>query len=98
MAGIRRLAEAEVREKLSEIPSWRVVSGKLRREFRFADFVEAFGFMAKVAVVAEKLDHHPEWSNVYARVVIELVTHDAGGLSERDFELARRIDRLAADP
>ena len=65
------------------------------RTFRFSSFAEAFGWMASVAIVADKLDHHPEWSNVYSRVDVELTTHDAKGLSERDFELARVMDELA---
>ena len=70
--------------------------GRLHREFEFAGFVEAFGFMSRVALLAEKMDHHPNWSNVYNRVVIDLSTHDVGGLSARDFELAGRIDQLLA--
>ena len=82
-------------ETLSEaLPLWSLVSGKLHREFRFADFSEAFGFMTRVALAAEALNHHPEWSNVWNRVVIELTTHDTGGLSNLDLALARRIDRL----
>ncbi|MBU6283478.1 4a-hydroxytetrahydrobiopterin dehydratase [bacterium] len=80
---------------LVESPEWKFVGGKLCREFRFADFVSAFGFMSSVALVAESMNHHPEWSNVYGRVRVELVTHDAGGLTELDFELARRMDDLA---
>jgi 4a-hydroxytetrahydrobiopterin dehydratase len=95
---IEKLSDSEVREKLAEIPEWKVVGEALRREFRFADFVEAFGFMTRVAILAEASNHHPEWSNVYARVTIELTTHDAGGISERDFALAERIDRLLSDP
>ncbi|MFZ9535858.1 MAG: 4a-hydroxytetrahydrobiopterin dehydratase [Vulcanococcus sp.] len=79
-----------------QLPSWEILNGKLRRELRFADFVEAFGFMSQVALVAEALGHHPEWSNVWNRVVIELITHDTGCLSELDLRLARRIDQLAA--
>ncbi len=78
-----------------ELPKWTLVGGKLRRELRFADFVEAFGFMSQVALVAEAMGHHPEWSNVWNRVVIELTTHDTGGLSNLDVQLARRIDGLA---
>ena len=78
----------------SELPLWSLVNGKLQRELRFVDFVEAFGFMARVALVAESMGHHPEWSNVWNRVVIALTTHDTGGLSNLDVELARRIDRL----
>lgn len=79
-----------------DLPHWALVGGKLRREFRFADFVEAFGFMSRVALVAEAMGHHPEWSNVWNRVVIELTTHDTGGLSDLDVQLARRIDGLAS--
>jgi 4a-hydroxytetrahydrobiopterin dehydratase len=78
-----------------ELPTWTLVGGKLRRELRFADFVEAFGFMSQVALVAEAMGHHPEWSNVWNRVVIELTTHDTGGLSNLDVQLAHRIDGLA---
>ena len=79
-----------------DLPHWALVGGKLRREFRFADFVEAFGFMSRVALVAEAMGHHPEWSNVWNRVVVELTTHDTGGLSNLDVQLARRIDGLAS--
>jgi 4a-hydroxytetrahydrobiopterin dehydratase len=78
------------------LPSWQVLPDRLRRECRFADFSEAFGFMARVALAAEALGHHPEWSNVWNRVVIELTTHDTGGLSDRDCALAERIDALLA--
>jgi 4a-hydroxytetrahydrobiopterin dehydratase len=77
-----------------QLPAWSLVNGKLRRELRFADFVEAFGFMSRVALVAETMGHHPEWSNVWNRVVIELTTHDTGGLSNLDLQLAQRIDAL----
>jgi 4a-hydroxytetrahydrobiopterin dehydratase len=78
-----------------ELPAWNLVNGKLHRELLFADFSEAFGFMARVALAAEAMGHHPEWSNVWNRVTIELTTHDCGGLSELDLRLARRIDVLA---
>jgi len=77
------------------LPQWSLVGGKLRRELRFADFVEAFGFMARVALIAEAMGHHPEWSNVWNRVSIELTTHDTGCLSDLDLQLAQRIDVLA---
>lgn len=77
-----------------QLPAWSLANGKLRRELRFADFVEAFGFMSRVALVAEAMGHHPEWSNVWNRVVIELTTHDTGGLSNLDLQLAQRIDAL----
>ena len=82
----------------AELPDWRPVAGRdaIRREFRFRDFSEAWGFMARVALLAEAQDHHPEWSNVWNRVEILLTTHDAGGLSARDLRLARAIDGLLA--
>ena len=78
------------------LPDWRLVDGRdaLHRAFRFRDFGEAWGFMARVALLAEAQDHHPEWSNVYNRVEITLTTHDAGGLSQRDMKLAQAIDKL----
>ena len=78
-----------------QLPAWTLKEGKLHRELRFADFSEAFGFMTRVALAAEQLNHHPEWSNVWNRVVINLTTHDCGGLSNLDLELAQRIDALA---
>ncbi len=84
----------QIAELQAALPLWRVDNGKLQREFRFADFSEAFGFMARVALVAEQLGHHPEWSNVWNKVSIELTTHDSGGLTDLDVALARRIDAL----
>jgi 4a-hydroxytetrahydrobiopterin dehydratase len=78
----------------TELPQWTLVNGLLHRELRFADFNEAFGFMSRVALIAETMGHHPEWFNVWNRVVIDLTTHDAGGLSNLDLELARRIDQI----
>ncbi len=77
---------------------WTLVEGRdaIRKSFRFGTFVEAFGWMTQVAIWAEKLNHHPEWSNVYNRVEVTLTTHDAGGLTERDVRLAMRMDGLAA--
>lgn len=92
-----RLADDELAKRLAELPAWSVVDGKLHREIVLADFAEAFGLMAHVAVWAERLNHHPEWSNVYNRVTIDLVTHDAGGLTELDVTLARRIDRALGE-
>ncbi len=83
----------------AELPDWQFEAargGTIRREFRFADFVEAFSFMTRVALVAEKHDHHPEWSNVYNRVTIVLTTHDAGGLTAKDIALARAADAAFA--
>jgi 4a-hydroxytetrahydrobiopterin dehydratase len=83
---------------LSRLPLWNydVDAQGIRRTLRFADFAEAFGFMTRVAIMAEKADHHPEWFNVYNRVEILLTTHDAGGLSQRDIDLATAIDVIAA--
>ena len=90
-----KLSDDAVRERLDSIPGWRLEAGKLHREFKFADFNAAFGFMARAALVAEKMDHHPEWFNVYNRVTVDLTTHDASGISELDFRLAESMNRLA---
>ena len=80
---------------LRGVPAWVVADGKLHREFVFRDFVEAMGFMTRVGIVAEKMDHHPEWFNVYKKVRVDLTTHDAGGITALDFDLARAMDALA---
>ena len=95
MADRQKLAEAEVRVRLSELPGWELAEGALHKTFRFASFVQAFGFMASVALVAEAMNHHPDWTNVYNRVTIALHTHDVGGISALDFTLAKRIEELA---
>jgi 4a-hydroxytetrahydrobiopterin dehydratase len=92
----KKLTPDEVAAGLAALPGWEVRAGKLHHEWRFANFVDAFGFMAGVAFAAEQLNHHPDWSNVYNRVVVDLSTHDAGALTPLDFELARRMDKLAA--
>jgi 4a-hydroxytetrahydrobiopterin dehydratase len=83
-------------DAVAELPAWQVVAGQpaIRRQFTFADFNAAFGFMTRVAILAEKADHHPEWSNVYNRVEITLTTHDAGGVTAKDAALAAAIDAL----
>lgn len=91
---IRKLSPSEVTTRLAELSAWRLENDKLRRDFKFENFVAAFGFMTRVAILAEKADHHPEWFNVYNKVWIELTTHDAGGISARDFSLAKQIDAL----
>jgi 4a-hydroxytetrahydrobiopterin dehydratase len=91
-----KLSPIEVKDKLTELSDWSLSQEKLYRRLVFADFVEAFGFMSRVALLAERMDHHPEWSNVYNRVEIYLTTHDAGGITERDFDLAQRISGLLA--
>lgn len=84
---------------LASLPDWRfddARGGLIAREFTFHDFTQAFGFMAQMAVVAESRNHHPEWFNIYNRVQVTLTTHDAGGLTMKDIELARRMDAVAA--
>jgi len=97
MPRIAKLTDDERVAALTELPDWRLAddSSGISRSFKFRDFVEAFGFMSRVALLAERADHHPEWSNVYNRVEIRLTTHDAGGLSARDAALAREIDALS---
>jgi 4a-hydroxytetrahydrobiopterin dehydratase len=91
----RKLSEDEIKGELSKLVGWRVANGKLNKTFEFASFVQAFGFMTQVAMEAEKLNHHPEWFNVYSKVTIDLVTHDVGGISNYDFRLAGVIDSIA---
>lgn len=93
---IARLSDAERDTLLAACPEWHLREDGLaiECEFRFSDFAEAFGFMARVAIHAEKADHHPEWFNVYNRVAITLTTHDAGGLSQRDADMAKLIDGM----
>ena len=95
MARAQKLSSAEIETALRALDGWTLVGGKLHREFKFADFGEAFAFMTRVALEAEKRDHHPEWSNVWNRVVVDLVTHDAGGVTQNDVALAARIGELA---
>ena len=90
----KALEEEEISRGLKDCPGWELANGKLRRELEFSDFSAAFGFMTRVALIAETLDHHPEWSNVYNPVQVELTTHDAGGISALDFEFAARLNRL----
>ncbi|MFS8858289.1 4a-hydroxytetrahydrobiopterin dehydratase [Synechococcus sp. H55.7] len=90
-----KLSEAEIQAKLEELPGWSLQEGKLHRQFQFRSFVEAFGWMSSVALVAESMGHHPEWTNVYNRVRVDLTTHDAGGITELDFTLAQRMNELA---
>jgi 4a-hydroxytetrahydrobiopterin dehydratase len=89
-----RLDEANVAGRLNQLDGWRVDEGRLHRKFEFDDFVQAFGFMTSVALVAERMNHHPDWSNSYRTVEIHLSSHDVGGLSERDFELAAHINAI----
>ncbi len=91
----RKLTDAEVAAALKSLDGWSVEAGKLHREFRFGDFSGAFGFMTRAALAAESMNHHPEWFNVWSRVVVDLQTHDAGGITELDLELARRLNTIA---
>ena len=94
---VQKLTAEGRRDALVALPGWGEVPGRdaICKKFQFADFNEAFGFMGRVALMAEKANHHPEWFNVYNRVEITLSTHDAGGLSQRDIDLARFIDQAA---
>ncbi len=91
-----KLSVEEVASGLEALPGWSLVDEKLNREFRFPDFAEAFGFMTSAAICSEKMNHHPEWFNVYNKVIVELTTHDASGITELDFKLARKMNKLAS--
>jgi 4a-hydroxytetrahydrobiopterin dehydratase len=96
---VENLSQSDINASLKELNKdsgdlWNIKEAKLHREFKFPDFVFAFGFMSKVAILAEKAEHHPEWSNVYNSVVINLTTHEADGISKKDFELAQKISKL----
>jgi len=91
-----RLSPAEIEQALSSLPDWTLAGDRLQRIYRFRDFVDAFAFMVAVALRAQEMDHHPDWSNTYGTVRIELSTHDAGGVTARDTQLAGRIEALAA--
>lgn len=92
---MQKLTEAEIANHMGDLPNWELGKDRILRTFRFNDFIEAFGWMASVAIVAEKMDHHPEWRNVWATVEVELTTHDAGGLTKNDMKLARTMDELS---
>ena len=95
MAARDRLTHDEIRRRLERLPGWALRDGKLHREFTFPDFIRAFAFMAGAALRAEAMGHHPEWFNVYNRVVVDLTTHDAQGITALDFELADHMQVLA---
>lgn len=92
--GIAKLSEQEVGKALEQLPDWTLRSGQLWRKFECRDFVNAFGFMTQIALIAERSDHHPDWSNVYRTIEIKLSTHEAGGISTRDIQMAHEIDAL----
>ncbi|QMU53829.1 MAG: 4a-hydroxytetrahydrobiopterin dehydratase [Nitrosopumilus sp.] len=90
-----RLSQTDIDEKLQSLPGWSVVNEKLHKEFQFDSFNQAFGFMTRAAMEIEKMNHHPEWFNVYNRITVELTTHDAGGITKNDVNLARILNSLA---
>lgn len=89
-----RLSDEQIKTELSGLSGWSVVNGKLHKDFVFDDFVEAFGFMTRAAIHIEKMNHHPEWFNVYNKISVDLVTHDAGGITQNDIVLARTLNSL----
>ena len=89
-----KLSESIIEEKLKNLPGWSVKNDKLHKEFEFNDFNQAFGFMTRAAMEIEKMNHHPEWFNVYNRIVVELTTHDVGGITDNDVNLARILNSL----
>lgn len=92
----QKLTDAELKAALDRLPGWTMADYKLHREYKFPDFAHAFGFMATAAVLIEKMNHHPEWSNVYNRVTVDLTTHDAGGITQKDVELAGVLENIAS--
>ena len=90
-----KLTETEIAQALGQMNGWTVVNGKLHKEYRFVDFVHAFGFMATAAIAIEKNDHHPEWCNVYNKVTVDLTTHDSQGITAKDVQLAKLLDEIA---
>ncbi|MBN9659659.1 MAG: 4a-hydroxytetrahydrobiopterin dehydratase [Acidobacteria bacterium] len=92
---MKKLTAEELQAGLAGLAGWSVKEGKLHREYKFPDFTHAFGFMATASTAIEKMDHHPEWFNVYNRVVVDLTTHDAGGITKKDLELAALLESFA---
>lgn len=92
---MKKMTDAELASGLEKLAGWKIENGKLHREYKFPDFPHAVGFMTIAAPGIEKMNHHPEWSNVYNRVTVNLTTHDAGGITHHDFELARLLDGIA---
>ena len=93
---VDRLSDSDVENALTGLDGWSLENGKLSRDFKFANFIEAFGFMTRAAIEAEKMDHHPEWSNVYSKVSVQLVTHSADGITSLDVALAMKMNALAS--
>ena len=95
MSEVTKLSDDEITTGITQLDGWRLDGGKLYKEYEFKDFVSAFGFMSSVALVAESMNHHPEWFNVYNRVRVHLETHDVNGISDLDLQLARKMNELA---
>ena len=91
----KKLSDAQIQANLEQVDGWTIKAGKLHKEFQFDTFVTAFGFMTQLALVAESMNHPPEWFNVYNRVTIDLTTHDAGGISDLDFQWAKQADAIS---
>lgn len=89
-----RLSQLDIKEELKNLPGWNLINEKLHKEFEFDSFNQAFGFMTRAAMEIEKMNHHPEWFNVYNRITIELTTHDAGGITKKDINLAKILNSL----
>jgi 4a-hydroxytetrahydrobiopterin dehydratase len=89
-----KLSDKEISAEMRKLPGWRVVNGNLHRVFEFKDFSAAFGFMTRAAIAAEKMDHHPDWSNSWNKVTVDLCTHSAGGLTKNDFDLATKMQEI----
>lgn len=92
--GLTKLSQEQIKNELKNMPGWAVVEGKLHKEFQFEDFNQAFGFMTRAAMHIEKMNHHPEWFNVYNKLIVELTTHDTGGITENDIKLAKILNSL----
>lgn len=92
---MKKLSDDEISSALANLPSWTLKTGKLHREYKFPNFAHAFGFMATAAPTIEKRDHHPEWANVYNRVTVDLTTHDAQGITQKDVDLATLLEGIA---
>ena len=90
-----RLSSEQISEELKNLPGWSIKEEKLHRDFEFEDFNQAFGFMTRAAMHIEKMNHHPEWFNVYNKLTVDLMTHDAGGITQNDVELAKILNSLA---
>lgn len=91
----RKYAPAEIKEQMTKLPAWQIAKGKLHRELKFRTFEDAIAFMMRASLEVSKMDHHPEWFNVYNRVTVDLTTHDLGGISGYDFMLAKKLDEAA---